>query len=142
MANIEKEAAKRDQYLDQATAALARSKALVPAESESEVVTMEGFIHTIRLTVDPATRGPQYSGLAFQSLNKAVALNPKNPRALSLLAQMQYGTAKFFGSSTAEACETNRKALALFAEEDTTSDSIAPTWGLPVAQGMELQCGQ
>lgn len=139
MANIDTDATRKDRYLDQATAAMEKAKALAP--QESEVIVMEGFIYMIRLTIDPATRGAQYSGLAYQSFSKAVAVNPGNPRALAMLAQLQYGTAQFFGSPTTEACDTNRKALALF-DADKPANPLSPVWGKSVAKAMSLQCEQ
>ena len=133
----EKEGAKKDQYLDQALVSLNKAIAIVP--NESEVVAMEGFIHMIRVTVDPATRGAQYAGLAMQTFAKAIALNPENPRALSLMAQMQYGTAQFFGSPATEACGTLAKALEKF--ETYKSDNVlAPQWGREMAEQMKSQC--
>jgi hypothetical protein len=137
IANREQEAAKKDAALDQATTALKKAQQIVPAESE--VVAMEGFIHMIRVTVDPASRGQQYSALAYQSFNKAVAINPENPRALTLLAQMQYGTAQFFGSSTTEACATAARALEKF---NVTAEPkpLAPQWGKGMAEGLKTKC--
>jgi len=137
MATQEKESSKKDAYLDQAAAALEKAKALRP--NDSEVVALEGFIHMIRVTVDPASRGQQYSGLAMQSFNKAVGLNPENPRALALLAQMQHGTAQFFGSSTAEACATNAKALEKFSTF-SSDNALAPRWGKGMAEGLKEKC--
>ncbi|MBL7844735.1 MAG: hypothetical protein KF846_01490 [Cyclobacteriaceae bacterium] len=137
MATREKEAQKKDAYLDLSLKALEKAKAINPAESE--IVTVEGFVHMMRVTVDPASRGQQYSGLAMQTFGKAIALNPENPRALSLMAQMQYGTAQFFGSSTAEACGTLNKALEKF-ETFKSDNQLAPTWGKPMAEGMRAQC--
>ncbi|HEY9045222.1 MAG TPA: hypothetical protein VIN08_04975, partial [Ohtaekwangia sp.] len=137
MANQEKDGAKKDAYLDQAATALNKAKAIVP--NESEVMALEGFIYMIRVTVDPASRGQQYSGLSMQVLNKAVAVNPENPRALALLAQMQFGTAQFFGSPATEACTTNAKAL----EKFTTFQSenpLAPRWGQQMVDGLKLKC--
>ncbi|MBL0743872.1 hypothetical protein [Chryseolinea lacunae] len=137
MANREKDGAKKDGYLDQATTALDKAKAL--QQGDSEITALEGFIHMIRVTVDPATRGQQYSGLATQSFHKAVALNPENPRALALLAQMQYGTAQFFGSSTEEACGTLNKSLEKFETFKATSE-LAPQWGKGMAMGLKEKC--
>lgn len=137
IANREAEAAKKDAALDQALVALKKAQEITPAESE--VVALEGFIHMIRTSVDPATRGQQYSALAFQSLNKAAALNPENPRALVLLAQMQYGTAQFFGSPTTEACATLTKALEKFAAAATPAP-LAPQWGKGMAEGLKGKC--
>lgn len=133
----EKEGAKKDTWLDLGLKAVEKAKAI--QANESEVIALEGFVHMIRVTVDPASRGQQYSGMAFQSFSKAAALNPENPRALALLAQMQYGTAQFFGSATTEACATLAKALAKF--ESFTSDNVlAPKWGKGMAEGMKEKC--
>jgi hypothetical protein len=137
MALREKESAKIDNYLDQALKAVGRASALNPAETE--VIVMEGFVHMIRVTVDPASRGQQFSGLAFQSFGKAVALNPENPRALALLAQMQYGTAQFFGASTKEACETLAKSLNKF-DSYKSDNPLAPQWGKGMAEEMKSKC--
>lgn len=137
MANREKEPAKKDIYLDLALKGIEKAKELQPGESE--IVALEGFVHMIRVTVDPASRGQQYSSLAFQTFGKAVTMNPENPRALSLLAQMQYGTAQFFGSSTAEACGTLAKALEKF-ETDKSNNVLAPQWGRGMAEGLKKKC--
>jgi hypothetical protein len=137
MATREKVGATKDSYLDLALKANEKAKALQP--NESEIIAMEGFIHMIRVTVDPASRGQQYSGLAFQAFGKAVGMNPENPRALALLAQMQFGTARFFGSSTTEACGTNSKALEKF-DTFKSENALAPQWGRGMAEEMKSQC--
>jgi len=137
MANLEKESTKKDNYLDLATASIGKAKAI--KENESEIITMEGFIHMIRLTVDPATRGPMYSTLAMQSFNKALESNSENPRALSLLAQLQFGTAKFFGTPPTQACETVAKSLQKY-ETFKPESSIAPNWGKQMTEGLKQNC--
>jgi hypothetical protein len=137
MANIETEGTKKDAYLDLATKDLDQAKAL--KANDSEITALEGFIHMIRVTVDPMTRGQEYSGKAFRSFSTAVALNPENPRALTLLAQMQYGTAQFFGSPTTEACGTVEKALQKF-ETYKVDNVLAPQWGKPLAESLKSNC--
>jgi hypothetical protein len=137
MANREKDGSKKDAYLDQAMEAIKKAKAI--AGEESEVVALEGFAYMIRVTVDPASRGQQFAGLAMQTFGKAITLNPENPRALSLLAQMQYGTAQFFGSSTAEACGTLTRSLEKF-DSYKSSNALAPQWGKAMAEGLKEQC--
>ena len=137
MANKEKDATAKDNYLDLALKSLEKAKSI--QSNESEIVALEGFVHMIRVTVDPASRGAQYSGMAFQAFGKAVAMNPENPRALSLLGQMQYGTSQFFGSPTTEACATVAKALEKF--DTFKSDNVlAPTWGRKMTEGLKAKC--
>ena len=137
MATREKDGSKKDAYLDLAFTAVNKAKEIVP--NESEVIALEGFNYMIRLTVDPGSRGPQYSGLAMASFSKASALNPENPRALVFMAQMQYGTAQFFGSSTDEACTTLAKSLEKFSTFNS-DNPLAPVWGKGVAEDMKQQC--
>jgi len=137
MATKEKNAANKDVYLDRATAAAGKAKAV--SASESEIVCLEGFIHMIRVTVDPVSRGQQYSGLAMQAFGKASSLNPENPRALALQAQMQYGTAKFFGSPTTEACTVLDAALKKF-DSYKTENPLSPQWGKEMALKLKKEC--
>jgi tetratricopeptide (TPR) repeat protein len=137
MANKEKEAVKKDGYLDQALAAIEKGKKL--NGNESELVALEGFVHMIRVSVDPATRGQQYTGMAFQTYNKALTMNPENPRALGFLAQMQLGTARFFGSPTDEACGTAKKAMEKFASFKS-DNPLAPNWGKGMTESLLKNC--
>jgi hypothetical protein len=93
----------------------------------------------MRVAIDPATRGPQYAGLSMQAFARATTLNPENPRALALMAQMQYGTAQFFGSPTAEACGTLTKSLEKF-DTFKSDNPLAPRWGKGMAEGLKTQC--
>lgn len=136
-ANVETENPKKDAYLDLATKALDQAKAI--KANDSEITALEGFVHMMRVTVDPASRGQEYSGKAFRTFSTAVALNPENPRALALLAQMQYGTAQFFGSSTAEACGTADKSIQKF-ETYKTENALSPQWGKQMAEGLKSNC--
>jgi hypothetical protein len=137
MANIEQESAKKDAYLDLANMSI--EKALTINSGESEIVAMVGFIHMMRVNIDPATRGAQYAGLAMQTFGKASTLNPENPRALTLMAQMQFGTAKFFGSPTTEACGTLKVALEKF-ESYKSDNPLSPQWGREMANGLKKEC--
>jgi hypothetical protein len=137
MANQSSEAAKKDAYLDQAIVELEKASSI--RSDESEIVTLEGFVSLIRVTVNPAARGQQYTGLAGQSFRKALTLNPQNPRALALLAQMQFGTAKFFNAPFDEACGTTRRALEKFSSY-RSANAFAPAWGKAMTEGLLTQC--
>ncbi|MBS1489023.1 MAG: hypothetical protein JSS93_00680 [Bacteroidetes bacterium] len=137
MALRENDASKKGKYLDLALEAVQKAKALKP--DESEIFVMEGFVYMISLTVDPATRAQQFSGMAFDSYHKALTLNPENPRALALMAQLEFGTAQFFKTSTTEACNTNSQALEKFSSQKN-DNPIAPVWGKNVAEEMKTRC--
>lgn len=138
IANAQQDAVKKDGYLDLALAQ--NEKARLASPDNSEVTAMLGFIHMIRVTVDPASRGQQYSMLAMQSFGKAIAIDPSNPRALALMAQMQFGTAQFFQQQPTEACATAKKALDLFNTTPASQDPIAPSWGKGMTEKLAAQC--
>lgn len=137
MATREQDGAKKDAFLDLAKAMLDKATAIQP--NESELAALDGFIYMIRVTVDPASRGPQYSMLSMQAFGKALAINSKNPRAMALMAQMQFGTAQFFKQDPTEACDANRKAIELFNTEKP-ANPLAPAWGKGMAEGMQKNC--
>lgn len=127
MSEMYETAEDKDKYLDLAMEAVKKGEEIKPNDSELEA--MKGYVNMIKLTVDPATRGMTYSGLAFASFQKAIALNPNNPRAHFLLGRMQYGTAQFMGSGTEEACGSLFKALVMFEQQEKSDDPVAPSWG-------------
>jgi hypothetical protein len=133
----EQQGNKKDAHLDLALTDIKKAKGI--AEKESEIIALEGFVHVIRITVDPASRGQQYSSLAMQTLGRARSLNPENPRALALIAQTQYGTAEFLGSPTTEACSTNAEALQKFATFKS-ENPLAPQWGKAMAEQTNTKC--
>ena len=137
MATREKEATKKDVFLDQAMTAVKKAKQLVP--HESEVIALERFVHMLRVTVDPAARGQEFAPRAMEAFGKAIHLNAENPRALALSAQMQFGSARFFGTSTAEACALVQSSLAKF-EAEKPKSQLAPTWGKTMAESLLEQC--
>ncbi len=137
MANREKEVSRKDGYLDQALERVRQAAA--QSKDNSEISALEGFVHMLRVTVDPATRGQQYSGLSMQAFGKALKQDPNNPRAMGLMAQMQFGTAKFFGSSTEEACGMAKKALQLF-ESAGSQNPLAPRWGKEMTAVLAKNC--
>ncbi|MBX2917225.1 MAG: hypothetical protein KF856_18300 [Cyclobacteriaceae bacterium] len=137
LATRENDKGKKDAFLDLALASIEKGKIILA--TESELIALEGFVHMIRVTVDPAARGQQYSGLAFQSFGKALSLNSNNPRAQALMAQMQFGTAQFFGSSTTEACGLALKALELFNTQNP-GNPLAPVWGKEMTVELLKKC--
>jgi hypothetical protein len=140
-AATEKDPTVIDENLDAAQRFVDLSSSL--SENNSEVLALQGFIYMLRISVDPANRGQQYSGMSAASLQKAKAIDAENPRVLYLLAQLSYGTAMFFGSDGSEACAMNDLALEQFtqAEGIETKYPFTPKWGKEMAQGFKAQCG-
>ncbi len=139
MANMEKDVAKKDAFLDVALEYVSKAKTLRP--KESELLALEGFISMMRVTVDPQARGPVHAPAAMQAFGKALELDPSNPRALALMAQMEFGTAQFFNSSTDAACATNAKAVQAF-KDAKPENELSPVWGSSMTESLAGQCKQ
>jgi hypothetical protein len=137
MSNIEPDLTKKDSYLDLAMQAVSKGRELVPAESE--LAAIEGFIYMLRIPIDPATRGMKFAPQAMKAFENAVALNPNNPRAVAMKAQMEFGTAQFFGNGTQSACALNASALEKFSTF-VPADELTPTWGKSMAESLVGQC--
>ena len=67
----------KDKYLDLGMAAVEQAEAILANDSELEA--LRGFIHMMKLTVDPATRGMTYSGLVIGSFQKAIGHKSRKP---------------------------------------------------------------
>jgi tetratricopeptide (TPR) repeat protein len=122
----EPENAKKDQYLDQAQKYLDQAMALEP--NESELHMLQDFLYPSRITIDPMTRGMQLVPEMNKALDKALELNPDNPRVYYLRATMTFHMPEAYGGGAA-------KALPLFqlAEEKfgifKPKTTISPNWG-------------
>ncbi|MGK7397647.1 MAG: hypothetical protein ACNS62_23945 [Candidatus Cyclobacteriaceae bacterium M3_2C_046] len=127
----------KDQYYDKASELVDKAAALKP--SESEITALQGYIVMGRIAADSQSRGPSLSSQALQLFNQAIAQDPDNPRALLLLAQMEYGMAQFFGNTPEKACKMARKSLDLF-EKQAGQSELEPRWGKEMAQGFLSQC--
>ena len=138
MTTQESDVTKWDDYLNTADANISKSQRLSP--DMVEILALRGFSSMMRINVDPAVRGQEYSMKAVGYLQQATQLDDENPRVILMMAQMQYGTAQFFGSDTAPICNQFKQAVELFDQQEIGSDSIMPAWGRPQAQSMVKNC--
>ncbi len=130
-------AEEKDRYLDEALSLVQALNKIDPGNAE--FLTLEGFIHMMRIPIDPGNRGPQYSGKSFQALQTAVNLDPENPRAHLVLANMQLGTSRFFGQGIEESCQTLQNAIQLF-QNQKKKHPLDPDWGMDWAMSLQDDC--
>ena len=130
----------KDQFFDQAMELVTKADKIAP--NNSEITALKGFVIMGKLSVDPMSRGQEMSPLAMQTFGKAIALDKENPRATTLMAQMEQGMAQFFGSGPEKACGLARVGLELFAKEEAkiTEDYLLPTWGKRDAEQVASAC--
>jgi tetratricopeptide (TPR) repeat protein len=116
----------RDQYLDKAQKFI--DTALERAPKESELYTLNVFLFSSRIMVDPMTRGPELVGKLYEALDEAERLNPDNPRTYFLRGMMLLSMPPEFGGGAAVAKPLLMKAKEKYDNFQPTSP-FAPTWG-------------
>jgi len=126
---------KKDAYLDQAQQYL--EKAMVIEPNESELHMLQGFLYPSRINIDPMNRGMSYMGKMNESLDKALELNPDNPRVYFLRATMTFHMPEAYGGGAS-------KALPLFKLADEKfrifepKNILSPNWGKEINE-LELK---
>lgn len=123
---MEQDKDKVDAILDPAEADL--NAALAIDSKNSEVYTIQAMLYQARISVS-FTRGMKFSGMANESIEKAIVMNPANPRAYFIKGQNIFHTPSMFGGGAENAKPQFEKAMALFNAQDTTIKSFSPSWG-------------
>lgn len=107
--------------------------------SNSEIMVVQAMIYTAILVQDPMTNGQKYSALAMEQYNKALVIDPKNPRVLFSKAEFEIGGAKYWGTDTKPMCAAIAKSIELFANFKPETP-FHPSWGLDRAQEKLKEC--
>jgi tetratricopeptide (TPR) repeat protein len=106
------EGSARDKLIDKAQPMIDKAFKLKPGDSEIHV--LQAFLYQARIQINPVARGMSYSGKAEASLKKAIAANPGNPRAYSLMAYNLFHTPALFGGGPPKALPVFLKAREKF----------------------------
>ncbi len=118
--------AKKDADLDQAQKFL--DQAFKIDSSESELYLLQGFLYPSRINIDPMNRGMQYMGDMNKALDKALELNPDNPRVYFLRATLTLHTPEAYGGGAAKALPLFQAAEEKFKIFKPETD-LSPNWG-------------
>jgi hypothetical protein len=137
---MEKDAAKRDAYLDEAEKEKEEVMSIIKKEND-ETLVLSAMIANARMGVDPMQRWQKYSGLFRESLEGAKEINPDNPRMYYLQGVTKFFTPKAYGGGKKTAMPYFEKAETLFAKE-TTTDIGQPHWGKDKNVYFLTQCKQ
>lgn len=137
-ANKEADMARVDGWADQAETFAHLADSLSP--NNSEVSCLVATIHFVRVNVDFMGRGPKYSALGADALQRAMQQNPNNPRAMIVLAQLRMSAPAGYGGDKPMGCQLATKALQVYATE--TKTGIQPHWGRSSAERMVSKCGE
>ena len=126
----------RDALSNDALLWVARAKAI---EVNDEIYCAESLAYTAKMSVNPALRWFTYEGKIKNSLSLAKKLNPNNPRAYILEANIQQKLPFIFGGGCKSAKPLIQKAD-LFFSNQTKANSIEPSWGIQSLVKLKKAC--
>lgn len=120
-------------------AQVALDKELSKDAENAELLVLQALIYTGYIVQDPMTNGMLYSEKVMQTYNKALQLEPNNPRVVAGKAEFEMGGAKYFGGDIKAMCAEIDRAINLFATFKPES-SLHPNWGLERAIQIQKEC--
>lgn len=117
--------------MDESAASLVRLEKMDEAD-RSEVEALRALRYMALMNRDPAANGPRYAADVSIALEKAVRLNPRNPRAVLLSAIYQKNLSTFMHRVYEEFDDEIEKARVLLHQQDSTR--LAPVWGIDLCR--------
>jgi hypothetical protein len=126
----------RDALANDALLWVARAKAI---EVNDEIYCAESLAYTAKMSVNPALRWFTYEGKIKNTLSLAKKLNPSNPRAYILEANIQQKLPFIFGGGCKSAKPFIQKAE-LFISNQNKVNSIEPSWGIQSLVKLKKAC--
>ncbi len=121
---------KKDEFYDKAELLINKADSISP--NNSEIYVMKAWIMSMKISVDPASRGQKYGMQSAMFNSKAVELDKENPRAYFMKGQGTMYTPEQFGGGAAKALPILEQAVAKY-KTFKPSSSIMPRWGEPQA---------
>ena len=126
----------RDALANDALLWVGRAKSLV---KNDEVYCAESLAYTAKMSVNPALRWLVYEGKIKNALKLAKKLNPNNPRAYILEANIQQKLPFIFGGGCKSAKPLIQKAELCF-NTQTKASSVEPSWGIQSLVQLKKAC--
>jgi hypothetical protein len=105
---------------------------------KAEILLIRNMAATQQMMVDPGSRWMSYGKEAGTDLQKAMTLNPDNPRLYYLQGMSIFGAPDQFGGGKEKAKPIFEKAVALYKTEQLKP--LYPHWGQKQAEDMLAEC--
>lgn len=118
--------AKMDEYYDKADAIINHADSISP--DNSEIVVVQSWINSMKIGIDPMTRGQRLGMRSAMLTEKAIRLNPENPRAYFLKGSGMYYTPPNYGGGKDKALPVLEMAMEKF-KAAKYENAIVPKWG-------------
>lgn len=116
----------KDAYFDKAQEFLERAFRIAP--EESELFSLQAFIYPGKITIDPVGRASELLGKMHEAIDKAIRLNPDNPRSYYLKAITLLHMPEAFGGGKSVAKPIFEAAQQKF-DQYKPKSPIWPNWG-------------
>jgi hypothetical protein len=126
----------RDALANDALLWVGRAKLIA---QNDEVLCAESLAYTAKMSVNPALRWFSYEGKIKNALSLAKKLNPNNPRAYILEANIQQKLPFIFGGGCKSAKPLIQKAE-LCMNAQTKTNSVEPSWGMQSLVKLKKAC--
>jgi hypothetical protein len=129
---------------EQKTALIAEAKKEIDILKEksnalpSEVYTLEGYYYYALIAQNPQQNGAVYYKDVFASYQRAIGIDPSNPRPALMLIIFKSNMAKFMNQEDANICTDLIKVQKLF-DEFKPKEALAPSWGAGELQNMQIK---
>ena len=107
--------------------------------ANDEVYCAESLAYTAKMSVNPLLRWLTYEGKIKKSLSIAKKLNPNNPRAYVLEANIQQKIPYIFGGGCNSVKPLIQKAELIF-NAQTKLNSLEPSWGFQSLVQLKKAC--
>ena len=126
----------RDALANDALLCVGRAKSIV---KNDEIYCAESLAYTAKMSVNPALRWLVYEGKIKRALSFAKKLNPSNPRAYVLEANIQQKIPFIFGGGCKSVKPLIQKAELCFSAQ-TKVNSVEPSWGFQSLVQLKKAC--
>jgi hypothetical protein len=126
----------RDALANDALLWVGRAKSIV---KNDEIYCAESLAYTAKMSVNPALRWLVYEGKIKKALSFAKKLNPNNPRAYVLEANIQQKIPFIFGGGCKTVKPLIQKAELCF-NAQTKVNSVEPSWGFQSLVQLKKAC--
>jgi len=133
------EDSKADEYCDVAERFINKADSLSP--DNSEIYVLKAMLATSRIMADPMSRWMQYGKKSYDATQKAMSLDPSNPRPYVYKGQSAYYTPGNFGGGCEKAKPLMETALEKFKIFKPASE-IHPNWGKNDANEIINECNK
>tara|TARA_Y100000590_G_scaffold440066_1_gene564974 strand:+ start:1747 stop:2409 length:663 start_codon:yes stop_codon:yes gene_type:complete len=122
----------KEEYLDKAFKILSPFDSLgvnnIDSLAMSEIYTLKAMIYVGKIFINPMVNGMKYGPLSGQSIDKAIALYPQNPRPYYLNGQSKFYTPSAFGGGVDKALPLLKESLEFY--KNFKAKKYWPNWGM------------